>query len=167
MGLLFFIIFLIWGWAEMSAFIYIGSELGGLLTLLGIFVTAVIGLALLKQQGVSVLNRIRNEMRAGQPPITSIADSISLVVGGFLMLIPGYVTDAIGLMLFVPGIRTIASIYLLQWLGRSQRFTSYFHVDSGFSGTTPRQSRRGHYDDIIEGEFEERPGPGKRIRKDD
>ncbi len=151
----------------MSAFIYIGSELGGLLTLLGIFVTAVIGLALLKQQGVSVLNRIRNEMRAGQPPITSIADSISLVVGGFLMLIPGYVSDAIGLMLFVPGIRTIAGIYLLQWLGRSQRFTSYVHVDSGFSGTTPRQSRRGDDDDIIEGEFEERPGPGKRIRKDD
>ena len=51
MGLFFLFGFILWGWAEMSAFIYIGGEIGGLFTLLGIFVTAIIGLSLLKSQG--------------------------------------------------------------------------------------------------------------------
>ena len=52
MGLVIILCLLIWGWAEMSAFIYIGSEIGGLLTLLGVFVTAIFGIALLKRQGL-------------------------------------------------------------------------------------------------------------------
>jgi UPF0716 family protein affecting phage T7 exclusion len=59
MGLIIILGLLIWGWAEMSAFIYIGSEIGGLLTLLGVFVTAIFGIALLKRQGLSVLNRFK------------------------------------------------------------------------------------------------------------
>ena len=116
MGLVYLIIFLIWGWAEMSAFIFVGNMVGGLLTLLGIFFTAIIGIAFLKQQGMAVLARIRTEMRDGQAPVTSVADSVALAVGGILMLIPGYVTDAIGLFLFIPGIRTIAGVFLMQWL---------------------------------------------------
>ena len=65
MGLAYLIIFLIWGWAEMSAFIFVGNMVGGLLTLLGIFFTAIIGITLLKQQGITVLTRIRTEMRDG------------------------------------------------------------------------------------------------------
>ena len=66
---------------------------------------------LLKQQGMAVLARIRTEMRNGQAPVTSFADSVALAVGGIFMLIPGYVTDGIGLFLFIPGIRTIAGVY--------------------------------------------------------
>ena len=88
MGLIIILGLLIWGWAEMSAFIYIGSEIGGLLTLLGVFVTAIFGIALLKRQGLSVLSRIQADLAKGRAPVTSIADSISMVVGGALMLIP-------------------------------------------------------------------------------
>ena len=47
------------------------------------------------------------------------------------MLIPGYVTDAIGLLLFLPGIRTLAGVYLLQWMARSKRFTGFTNFGSG------------------------------------
>ena len=67
------------------------------MTLLGVFLTAIIGIVFVKNQGLSVLNRVRSDLVAGQPPIASIADSVSLIVGGGLMLIPGYITDAIGL----------------------------------------------------------------------
>ena len=165
MGLMMIIGLLIWGWAEMSAFIFIGGEIGGLLTLLGVFVTAIVGIALLKRQGLSVLSRIQSDMAKGRAPVTSIADSISLAVGGALMLIPGYVTDAIGLLLFVPGIRTLAGVYLLQWIASSKRFTGFTSFRGGSFGGTgaqhdPFAQHRRHAkadDDIIEGEFEERP----------
>ena len=174
MGLVIIFCLLIWGWAEMSAFIYIGSEIGGLLTLLGVFVTAIFGIALLKRQGLSVLGQIQTDLAKGRAPVTSIAESISMVVGGALMLIPGYVTDAIGLLLFLPGVRTLAGGFLLQWVARSKRFTGFTNFGSRpfgnaasgnpASGTTSQQhmpfTKQQHKmtddDDIIEGEFEER-----------
>ena len=188
MGLIIILGLLIWGWAEMSAFIYIGGEIGGLLTLLGVFVTAIFGIALLKRQGLSVLSRIQADLAKGRAPVTSIADSISMIVGGALMLIPGYVTDAIGLLLFLPGIRTLTGVYLLQYMAKSKRFTGFTNFGSGpfgnaasdnlASGTTGQQHRPFEKqqpkmrddDDIIEGEFEEQPDldhqiSDKKVRK--
>ena len=181
MGLVIILGLAIWGWAEMSTFIYIGSEIGGLLTLLGVFVTAIFGIALLKRQGLSVLSRIQDDLAKGWAPVTSIADSFSMVVGGALMLIPGYVTDAIGLLLFLPGIRTLTGVYLLQWMARSKRFTGFnkfsgapfrdaasSNLASGASGHqhnpfNKQQHKTRGDDDIIEGEFEERPDQDHQI----
>ena len=175
MGLIIILGLLTWGWAEMSTFIYIGNEIGGLLTLLGVFVTAIFGIALLKRQGLSVLNRIQADLANGRTPIPSITDSISMVAGGALMLIPGYVTDAIGLLLFLPGVRTLAGGFLLQWVARNKRFTGFANFSSGPFGNaasdnpasgnagdqhnsfTRQQHKTRGEDDIIEGEFEERP----------
>ena len=181
MALIIILGLLMWGWAEMSVFIYIGGEIGGLLTLLGVFVTAIFGIALLKRQGLSVLNRIQADLANGRAPITSITDSISMVVVGALMLIPGYVTDAIGLLLFLPKIRTLAGGYLLQWVARSKRFTGFTNFGGGPFGNAasgnPASGAAGHQhnpftkqqhktrddDDIIEGEFEERPDQDHQI----
>ena len=51
MNLIILLIVFIWGWVEINAFIVIGSEVGVLLTILGVFVTAMIGVSLLKSQG--------------------------------------------------------------------------------------------------------------------
>jgi UPF0716 protein FxsA len=181
MGLIIILGLLIWGWAEMSAFIYIGSEIGGLLTLLGVFVTAIFGIALLKRQGLSVLSRIQADLAKGRAPVTSIADSISMVFGATLLLIPGYVTDGIGLLLFLPGIRTLTGVYLLQGMARSKRFTGFTNFGVGPFGNaasgnpasdtagyqpnpfTKQQHETRDDDDIIEGEFEERPDRAHQI----
>ena len=55
MGFLILIGIIIWGWAEITAFILIGDEIGGLLTFLGVFATAVVGVWLLKRQGARVM----------------------------------------------------------------------------------------------------------------
>ena len=73
---------LFWGWIEVLAFIFVSDVVGGLLTLLGVFLTAIIGITFLKKQGLSVLNRVRSDLAKGHPPVVSIADSISLVIGG-------------------------------------------------------------------------------------
>ena len=180
MGLIIILGLLIWGWTEMSAFIYIGSEIGGLLTLLGVFITAIFGIALLKRQGLSVLNQMQADLAKGRAPVTSITDSISMVVSGTLILIPGYVTDAIGLLLCLPGIRTLAGIYLLQWMAGSKRFTGFTNFGGGPFGNAasgnPASGAAGYQhnpftkwqhqtrdNDIIEGEFEERPNQDHQI----
>ncbi len=167
MALIFIISLLIWGWVEISVFIFVSNEVGSLLTLLGVFLTAIIGITLLKNQGLSVVNRVRSDLANGHPPVMSIADSISLVVGGGLMLIPGYVTDGVGLLLFIPGFRTMAGMCLLQWVAKRPNLTGFVNFGgSTFTRGNRNQdpfgfSKQSHHQDnfydVIEGEFEERP----------
>ncbi|WP_438996567.1 FxsA family protein [Candidatus Puniceispirillum sp.] len=185
MNLIILLIFFIWGWIEISAFIVIGSEVGVVLTILGVFVTAMIGVSLLKSQGRAVMNSLRTDIAQGRPPMKSVADSIGLLCGAVLMLLPGYVTDAIGLALFLPGIRTVAGLWLATRLGKSARFTSYagaahagssnhnshFGPNSGSrhqqSSSTPNRHQWDN-NDIIEGEAEDKtPDQGSTARKSD
>ena len=53
MGLVFVVGLLFWGWIEISAFTFVSNVVGGLLTLLGVFLTAIIGITFLKKQGLS------------------------------------------------------------------------------------------------------------------
>jgi UPF0716 protein FxsA len=150
----------------MSAFIFIGGEIGGLLTLLGVFVTAVIGLSLLKGQGKAIITRIRTDLAQGHAPVGSIADSVSLTFGGILMLIPGYVTDSVGILLFVPGLRTIAGAWILHHLVANNRFKGFVHVggQSGFSAQTPPSYAEN--DDIIEGDVTEHTPRKNRLNNE-
>ena len=171
MNLFILFVFILWGWAEMSASIYIGGEIGGLFTLLGIFFTAIIGLSLLKSQGSAVMTKIRTDLAKGLTPVGSVADSISLAVGGILMLIPGYVTDAIGVLLFIPGLRTIAGAWMLHQLVTNNRFRGFFHVGGqggvsgkgGFSTDHPRPFHDAN--DVIEGDVTEHTPPRDRLNK--
>jgi UPF0716 protein FxsA len=182
MNLIILLIVFIWGWVEINAFIVIGNEVGVLLTILGVFVTAMIGVSLLKSQGRTVMSTLRAEIAQGRPPVKSVADSIGLLSGAVLMLLPGYVTDAIGLALFLPGIRTLAGLWLATRLGKSARFTSYAGAaqtrtgfgtdnhDPAFGSSHHRESsgtsaHKWDNDDVIEGEAEEKTTPNNDSRK--
>lgn len=91
---------------EIVAFILIGGQIGIGLTLLMILVTAIIGAALLRFQGMQVLTRIRQDIDASRVPARALADGALLVVAGILLLTPGFVTDTIGFLLFVPTVRS-------------------------------------------------------------
>ena len=155
MRLFFLISFIIWGWAEMSTFIYIGSKFGGLATLLGIFITAMIGLSLLKRQGLSAMARIRSDLARGITPVGSIADSVALAAGGILMLIPGYVTDSIGLLLFLPGLRTFAGIWILNHIIHNNQFNGFINIDASHPDKQ-KPNPNDEHGDVIEGDVTER-----------
>ena len=155
MGLFIFFGFILWGWAEISAFIYIGDEIGGLFTLLGVFITTVIGLSLLKSQGNAVMTKIRTDLAQGRAPVGSIADSLSLAVGGILMLIPGYVTDAVGILLFLPGVRTVAGAQFLHHLVTNNRFKGFFHFNEQRGFSSQRADSFYNTNDVIEGDATE------------
>ena len=143
------IFFGLYGWIEFEALIYIGNEIGGFAAFLGIFVTAFIGMWLLRSQGRAVLTRWQSNLTGGELEARSLASGLSLLLGGLLMLLPGYVTDAIGILCFVPGLRAIiGSIILSQFqIARIPNvFTSGFPGNFG-AGPCPDFGRGKTYND--------------------
>lgn len=100
-----FLTFLIVPIIEIGLFIALGQAIGLWPTLLGIVITALIGSAIIRSQGVSLIAEIRRLTAQGQMPARQIADGFMLGISGALLLTPGYFTDAIGFLFLVPAIR--------------------------------------------------------------
>ena len=172
------IAFVIYGWVEFEAMAVVVDGIGGLLAFLGIFLTAIIGIRLLRSQSAIVMASMRADIAKGQFNGSAIASSLSLLLGAVLMLIPGYVTDTIGLLCFVPGFREIIGSFLATRLnartmaGMSSPFAKGFSK-GGFSqgaqsddnpfmgfGSSDEANSDKHApqpsDDVIEGEFQEK-----------
>ncbi|WP_186387828.1 FxsA family protein [Stappia sp. TSB10P1A] len=90
---------------EILVFVEVGSEIGAVPTVLLTIATAVAGSLMLRLQGLSLLRRVRAEMERGEVPGEDILQGSLIVVASVLLLIPGFVTDALGLLLFVPPLR--------------------------------------------------------------
>ncbi len=67
-----------------------------------VMLTAVVGVALLKRQGLATLTRGVQRMQQGQMPATEMAEGILLAVAGALLITPGFVTDFVGFTLLFP-----------------------------------------------------------------
>ena len=86
MPLLFIIGFFLWVWAELAALVAIGGEVGVLLTIAGIFVTAMVGMWLLRTQGRVIMSALQAQLVRGGTPVDSLADGVSVMGGAVLML---------------------------------------------------------------------------------
>ena len=152
-----FIIFLLWGWAEMSTFIHVSKKFGTFLTVIGVFVTALIGIYLIRIQGFAALIQIQKDFLEGQTNVNSAARNISPLIGGLLMVLPGYITDIIGLVMFLPAVGTIFSWFLINKMNKKTYFFSFINANQKEAQRS--QNNNGSNDDIIEGEFKEHPQP--------
>jgi UPF0716 protein FxsA len=90
--------------AEIAAFVVIGGQIGVWATLGMVLLTAAIGSFLLRWQGVGLFNKINTEMRANRVPGRELVHGVMILVAGVLLLTPGFVTDSLGFLLFVPGV---------------------------------------------------------------
>jgi UPF0716 protein FxsA len=105
MGALFGLVFLIVPVIELLLFIWIQERIGLGPTLLGVIVTAIIGAALVRRQGLSVWRQFQMELGSGGMPARQLAHGAMVLFGGALLLTPGYLTDAVGFVLMVPAVR--------------------------------------------------------------
>lgn len=105
MGALFVFVFLAVPVIEVLLFIWIQDRIGLPWTLAGIVITAVIGASLVRSQGISVWSKFQNELATGGLPARQIAHGAMVLVGGALLLTPGYLTDAVGFSLMIPAVR--------------------------------------------------------------
>ncbi len=136
------LLFVIMPILEMWVLIEVGSRIGTLPTIALVFLTAMIGLALLRRQGFSTLARANKRMESGQLPAQEMVEGIFLAVGGALLLTPGFVTDILGFTCLIPGLRQ----WVIGLLLKRVIFRSGFQAGH-------RPSSGPHSDDIIEGEF--------------
>ncbi|MDX5595084.1 FxsA family protein [Pseudovibrio sp. SPO723] len=105
-GLIILAAFILVPTVEIFLFVEVGSVIGAIPTILLTILTAVTGTALLRHQGLSLLMRMRSEMDAGRMPGDEMVHGAFIVLAGICLLIPGFFTDAIGLLLFIPAVRT-------------------------------------------------------------
>jgi UPF0716 protein FxsA len=131
------LLLLLWPIVEIAVFLQVVQWIGVLETLGLMLAISLGGAWLVKRQGVGTLARMRRELDDGQIPTGPMTDGGLLALAGFLLLVPGFVTDVFGLLLLLPPVRSLTRI----WLGRRFRVrargrtprppTGYLDVDEG------------------------------------
>ncbi len=115
-----------------------------------VMLTAVIGVSLLKQQGLETLTRGTQKLRAGQLPAQEMAEGVLLAVAGALLITPGFVTDVVGFLILFPPTRVLIASVLLTNV-RVQGF-------HGHSSDAPHTYHQGQDNEptskTIEGEYQ-------------
>lgn len=102
-ALLFFVIPLI----EIYLLIQVGHVIGALPTILLVIATSLLGAYLLKQQGLAALTRFQNNVRQGQLPANELKEGVFILLGGILLMTPGFFTDFLGLFCLLPPTRKL------------------------------------------------------------
>ena len=90
---------------EIAVFIMVGQWIGVVPTIALVILTAIMGASLLRLQGLGLAMKIRGEIDAGRVPGRDLANGAMMLVAGVLLLTPGFVTDTLGFLLFIPQIR--------------------------------------------------------------
>lgn len=90
----------------------IGAQIGGLNTFMVVIVTGVLGAALAKSQGLSILMQIQEKSARGELPGDQIIQGLMVFAGGILLITPGFMTDIVGFSLVLPGTRHLLSSFV-------------------------------------------------------
>jgi len=96
------------GIVEITVMIQVAQLIGVVNTIGLLLLVSLLGAWLVKRQGLGVLSRIREQRAAGRLPAAEVFDGALILVAGVLLVIPGFVTDAFGLLLLIPPIRAVA-----------------------------------------------------------
>jgi UPF0716 protein FxsA len=97
---------------EIYVIIRVGHEIGVFDTIALLFVVSIIGAWLAKHEGFVVLRRLRAQLEAGRAPTGELIDGALVLGAGVLMMIPGFVTDVVGLLVLFPLTRAPLRRYL-------------------------------------------------------
>ena len=135
------LIFIVLPVIEISLFIQFGDALGTINTILLIFLTAGIGVYLVRQQGFNTLRKMQQEIQNQELPVRSLFDGFVILISGILLLIPGFFTDTIGFMGLIPITRFFIGKTLIGIFIKNRSNFAY--------------KSKQDINDPIEGEFEE------------
>ena len=120
---------------EIWLIIEVGGSIGALNTVGIIFITAVVGAYLAKHQGIAALQRIQKSMRNGEQVGRSLVEGALILVAGVMMLLPGFVTDAVGIALLLPPIRYVVARVIVARARTRMEQGGFVAVDfSGMNG---------------------------------
>jgi UPF0716 protein FxsA len=104
--------------AEIYVLIQVGQVIGPWWTILLLIADSIFGSWLLKREGAKAWTAFRVALGEGRMPARELADGILIVVGGTLMISPGFVTDVFGMLLILPFTRPLGRRLLARVLAR-------------------------------------------------
>ncbi|MGP4123487.1 MAG: FxsA family protein [Sodalis sp. (in: enterobacteria)] len=101
---------------EISLFIRVAHVLGILAALLLVIATSFIGVLLIRDKGLRILGQMQIKLARGESLAGEMLKSVSLLLAGFLLMLPGFFTDILGLLLLLPLIQNLLTQRLLPYL---------------------------------------------------
>ena len=144
-----FPIFVVVTLAEIYVLVSVGQAIGGLSTVLLVIITAFIGSSLLRQQGWSTMAKAQQSMAEGRTPAIEMLEGVVILVSGILLLTPGFLTDALGLLGLMPWSRRYFINHFLE-KNAERVFKPRSSVFIHKSGAAESKSKK---KETIEGEF--------------
>lgn len=151
----FLIIFIIIPLAELFVFGLVGDEIGLFNALLLALLTAVIGGAIVRHQGLQTLFAVQQTMRDGKMPLGELFDGICLVIAGATLITPGFITDTIGFLLLIPQFRRTLQEVIKKHTNWTIEGAAHHNANAGGSYRySSRPSSRAD-DGVIDVEYEE------------
>jgi len=106
---------------ELYVVVQVAQQLGLLPTVALVLAVSAAGGWLCKREGIGLYRRISDEVARGQVPGVSLVDGFLVLLGGALLLTPGFVTDAVGLSLLLPPVRMAVRAVLVRRFARRAR----------------------------------------------
>ena len=139
------LVFLVVPLIELGVIMLVGSAIGILPTLAILLVISILGGWLVKRVGVGVWQRARTTAQAGQLPADEMLDGSVVLGAGALLLVPGFVTDALGFVLLIPPVRRLVGRLVVARITRGRTVTvRTVRVENTWSADP---------EDVVEGEL--------------
>ncbi|KZN97145.1 FxsA family protein [Aeribacillus pallidus] len=101
---------------EIGVLLLSGKTIGVLPTVLLIILTGFVGAYLAKKQGMQAVRNLQKEIQYGRIPSNAILDAMAILVGGTMLLTPGFISDIVGLFLLFPITRNWVKPFLIQFI---------------------------------------------------
>lgn len=134
---------------ELYLIVQVAQGIGALEALGLLVLVGVVGVWLVRLEGVGVLARMQAELQSGQVPTTSLLDGALILAAGVLLVVPGFLTDVAGVLFLLPPTRALARRLLVRRYrsrirrgvvaapGRARRFGQVIVVDGAATGRRP------------------------------
>ena len=158
MRLAFFALLTVLPLLEIALLVKFGQAFGVWLTIAEVFGSAVLGFGILQRQGFTMMLRTQEAVMRGEPPVGAMLDGGMMVMAGTLLILPGLISDTMGLLLLIPPVRHfIAGRMVAGMFG-----TATVRVDTFDDNprreprheARPKESQRDGGGPVIEGDFE-------------
>ncbi len=124
-----FLLFILLPILEMVVLIKVGSIIGAWNAVALVILSVFIGIEVIRRQGFKTTLRARQKMAAGELPAMEMLENLAIALGGLLMLIPGFITDFLGIFLLIPPVRRLLVRRWLKATGMKVQQTNIYEAE--------------------------------------